>query len=80
MSLTIFPQSLPPGFNLKTYPIVPPSKEVFSGSGMNTNLTNAGVKVNLSNLEVIKIVPEGETDGGDNISSDGSLMKGKTTL
>ena len=80
MSLSIPPQGFEAGSNPKTYPIVPPSKQVSSKSGVNTNLTSADVKVNLSNLEIIKIIPEEGTAGSNNISSDGSLVNNETAL
>ena len=80
MSLTISPQAFAAGFNPKAYPIVPPSKQIPPGSGANTNSASAGVRVDLSHLEIIKIIPEGETDEVQNISSDGSLVNSKTAF
>ena len=80
MSLTISPQGFGAGLNLKAYPIVAPPKRVSPESGVNTLSANVDVKVDLSHLEVIKIIPEGDTDGDNNISSDGSLMNSKTVF
>ena len=79
MSLTISPQALAAGFNPKTYPIAPP-KKVPPDSGMETNLTNTGIQVDLSHLEIVKIIPEGGTDRGNNVSSDKRLINNRTAL
>ena len=79
MSLTISPQGFT-GLNPKTYPIITPPKEVPQNSKANTNSINADVQVDLSHLEIIKIIPEGETDEVQNISSDGSLVNSKTAF
>jgi len=80
MSLTIPPQGFAAGFTPKAYPIVAASKEVSSNSEVNTDSTNADVKVDLSHLEIIKIIPEEETDGGNKISSGGSLVNSKAAF
>ena len=80
MSLTIPPQALAAGFNPKTYPIIAPPKEAPPDSGVSTHSTNIDVKVDLSHLEIIKIIPEGGTDGDKNIYSDKSLKNSKTTF
>ena len=80
MSLTISPQAFAAGFNPKAYPIVPPSKQIPPGSGANTNSASAGVRVDLSHLEIIKIIPEMETTEGNNLYSYKGLTKGKTGL
>ena len=80
MSLTIPPQGFAAGFSPKTYPIVSPQKEASSDSKVNIHPTNPDIKVDLSHLEVIIIIPEGDTDGDNNISSDGSLMNSKTVF
>ena len=80
MSLTISPQGFAAGFNPKAYPIIPPPKEVSPDSKANTNSTNADVQVDLSHLEIIKIIPEGGPNGVNNISSDGSLVNSKTAF
>ena len=80
MSLTISPQSLPPGFNPKAYPIVPPSKEVSSSSGVSTNSTSTDVQVDLSHLEVMKIIPDEGPHGDNKLYSNKSLINNKTIL
>ena len=80
MSLTISPQGFIAGFNPKAYPIVAPPEEDSSNSAANTNSTNADVKVDLSHLEVIKIIPEEATNGGSNVSSDRSLVNNKAVF
>ena len=69
MSLTINTQRLTTELNPKTYPIAPP-KQAPSSSGANTQSINADVRVDLSHLEVIKIIPEEKYYGGNNFSLD----------
>ena len=78
MSLTISPHGSAAGFNPKAYPIIASPKKVSSNPEIKTNLANADVQVNLSHLEIVKIIPDGGTNGGNNISSDRSLMNSKT--
>ena len=80
MSLTISPHVFAEGFNPKAYPIVVPPKGASSNLGANTNLNTSDLQVDLSHLEVIKIIPEGGTDGGNQLSSGRSLINHKTVL
>ena len=73
MSLTINTQRLVTELNQKTYPIAPP-KQAPSGSEANTQSINADVQVDLSHLEIIKIIPEENTYGGNNFSSGKNLV------
>ena len=73
MSLTINTQRLTTELNQKAYPIAPP-KLVPSSSEANTQSINADVQVDLSHLEIIKIIPEENTYGGNNFSSGGSVI------
>ena len=73
MSLTINTQRLVTELNQKAYPIAPP-KLVPSSSEANTQSINADVQVDLSHLEIIKIIPEENTYGGNNFSSGKSLV------
>ena len=80
MSLTIPPQALAAGFNPKRYPIIAPPKEAPPDSGVSTHSTNVDVKVDLSHLEIIKIIPEGGTDGDNDFYSDRGLVNNKTAF
>ena len=80
MSSTIPSQAFAAGFNLKTYPIVTPTKKVSPDTGVNTNSTNADVQVDLSYLEVMKIIPEQGLNKYSNFSSDRSLANNKTAF
>ena len=73
MSLTINTQRLATELNQKSYPIAPP-KQAPSSSGANTQPINADVQVDLSHLKIIKIIPEENTYGGNNLSSGRSVI------
>ena len=74
MSLTIPPHGAAAGFNPKAYPIIASPKKVSSNPEIKTNLANADVQVDLSHLEIIKIIPEENTYGGNNLSSGRSVI------
>ena len=77
MSLSISPQGFVAGFNPKAYQIIAPPKEVSSNEEVNTDSTNPDVRVDLSHLEIVKIIPEGEPNGGP---SNGSPGNNETTI
>ena len=80
MSLTIFPREFEARVNPKASPTVAPVKEAPSDSKVGTHSANADVKVDLSHLEIIKIIPEEETYEGINFSSNRSFTNNKTAF
>ena len=67
MPLNISLQRLTTEFDPKAYPIAPP-KEASSSSGANAQPIDSDVHVDLSRLEIIKIIPEENTYGGRTFS------------
>ena len=80
MSLTIFPQEFEAGFNPKASPKDVPLKKAPSDSKASTHSASADVKVDLSHLEIIKIIPEENTYDSSNFSLDRNLVNNKNTF
>ena len=80
MPLTILPQSFAAELIPKAPSIVTLKKEPLIELAVDNNSTSDGVKVDLSHLEVIKIIPEEKTNGDSDFSSDRSLIKDKNAL
>ena len=80
MPLTILPQSFTAELIPKAPFIVTLKKEPPIELAVDNNSTSDGVKVDLSHLEVIKIIPEEKTNGDSDFSSDRSLIKDKNAL
>ena len=80
MSLTIFPREFGTRVSPKASPTVAPVKEAPSDSKVGTHSANADVKVDLSHLEIIKIIPEENTYDSSNFSLDRNLVNNKNTF
>lgn len=80
MSLTIFPQAFSVGFTPKASPAVSQPKGLPPDQGVNTQPDNAAIQVDLSHIEIIKIIPDEENNEGSNSSSDGSFVNHKTAF
>lgn len=80
MSLTISPQAFQAGFDQKTLRLAPPLKEESANPNVSNHLTDNGLQTDLSNLEVIKIIPEEETNGDSSFFPNRSLMTNKSVL
>ena len=80
MPLTILPQSFTAELIPKAPSIITLKKETPIELAVDNNSTSDGVKVDLSHLEVIKIIPEEKTNGDSDFSSDRSLINDKNAL
>ena len=80
MPLTILPQSFAAELIPKAPSIVTLKKAPPIELAVDNNSTSDGVEVDLSHLEVIKIIPEEKTNGDSDFSSDRSLIKDKNAL
>ena len=80
MPLTILPQSFKAELIPKAPSIVTLKKAPPIELAVDNNSTSDGVEVDLSHLEVIKIIPEEKTNGDSDFSSDRSLIKDKNAL
>lgn len=80
MPLAILPKSFATELVPKAPSIVTLKKAPPIELAVDNNSTSDGVEVDLSHLEVIKIIPEEKTNGDSDFSSDRSLMNDKNAL